>query len=100
MTPTLLSRALAATTILLLTPAATAHAAAPADITPGALASFEGRTLDLAESWGAARACAVTPTGTTCYRTEAAMDAALATTMSISSTDAEINPLGTCGSSL
>ena len=43
---------------------------------PG-LATFEGRTIDLQKSWGDAEACHVAEDLTvTCYRSEAAMDAA------------------------
>lgn len=42
------------------------------------LASYNGRTLDLSKSWEDARACNVTASGSTCYSTEAAMDAAIA----------------------
>ncbi len=61
-----------------------AHAATTGDDAPppepsastGAIASFEGGWLDLAESWGEATACNVTTAGVHCYRTEAEMDLA------------------------
>ncbi len=56
------------------TAAADTVAASPA----GVVAEFEGSTLDLAESWGAAKACAITASSAVCYRSEAEMDAALA----------------------
>lgn len=40
------------------------------------LASFEGRTINLANGWGDAKACASDGHATRCYRSEAAMDAA------------------------
>lgn len=43
------------------------------------LATFEGRTIDLRKGWGEAAACSTDGTTTTCYRTEADMDAALGT---------------------
>ncbi len=39
------------------------------------LASFEGATIDLRGGWGDAKACTSNGTTTTCYRTEAEMDA-------------------------
>jgi hypothetical protein len=57
-------------------PANDAHAATPP--AGGVKASYNGRTLDLSKSWEDARACNVTANGTTCYATEAAMDAAVA----------------------
>ncbi len=41
-------------------------------------ATFEGTTFDMTRGWGAATACNVTDTGTTCYRTEAEMNKAIA----------------------
>src|SRR5215207_5265322 len=35
---------------------------------------FEGRQIDLTQEWGTAKACAVTPRGTRCFRDEAQMD--------------------------
>lgn len=40
------------------------------------IAVYEGRTIDLRESWEGARACAVMPSLTECYDSEAAMSAA------------------------
>jgi hypothetical protein len=40
----------------------------------GSVAWFEGRQIDLGKGWGAATACAVTPTSTRCFRNEAQMD--------------------------
>ena len=54
-------------------------AAAPVRPAPsGSLATFAGHQIALAEGWDEATACAVTDAGTTCYRTEAEMDAAIA----------------------
>jgi hypothetical protein len=44
---------------------------------PG-IASFEGQRINLADGWGKAKACATDGITTTCYRSEAAMDAAVA----------------------
>jgi hypothetical protein len=41
------------------------------------VATFEGATFNMADGWGAATACHVTDSATTCYRSEAAMDRAL-----------------------
>lgn len=103
MASNLFRRALAATVIAVVAPATTATTAVAGPTgrdLAGGRASFEGTTLNLAAGWGAARACAVTPTATTCYRSEAAMDAALAATRTVLSTTLEITPLATCGSSL
>jgi hypothetical protein len=60
----------------LFTSASAAQAASPAP--EGVKASYNGRTLDLSKSWEDARACNVTASGTNCYATEPAMDAAIA----------------------
>lgn len=39
-------------------------------------ATFEEQTLDLSVDWGEARACASSPSGTRCYRSEQEMDRA------------------------
>jgi hypothetical protein len=44
---------------------------------PG-IALFEGQRINLADGWGKAKACATDGITTTCYRSEAAMDAASA----------------------
>ena len=50
--------------------------AAPAQALAQESAIFEGQTIDLGVGWGAAHACAVSASGTRCYRTEAQMDLA------------------------
>lgn len=76
--------AIAATLITLATVAlaGTANASTP-ESTAGApaaeIATFEGATFDMTQGWGAATACNVTDTGTTCYRTETDMNKAIAT---------------------
>lgn len=47
------------------------------DPPPGAVALFEGSTLDLSRSWGGATACATDGRTVHCFRTEAAMTAHL-----------------------
>lgn len=75
--------AIAATLITLPTVslAGTANASTP-ESTAGApaaeIATFEGATFDMTQGWGAATACNVTDTGTTCYRTETEMNKATA----------------------
>jgi hypothetical protein len=69
--------AVAACALLAVSPLAAA--AAPVRPAPsGSLATFEGHQIDLTQGWGGATACAVTDAGTTCYRSEAEMDAAIA----------------------
>jgi hypothetical protein len=61
------------------TGASPSGATAPGEVTPdeGVIATFEGRTLNLAESWGEAQACiSDDPRTARCYRSEAEMDAA------------------------
>ncbi len=66
------------------------------------LAEFEGRTIDLKEGWGDARACHVDENlDVTCYRSEAQMDRALG----LSATDrggapSEAHGFASCSSSL
>ena len=85
-----LFRALAVAAVVSL-PASAATASAPAALIVedadalASVATFEGGQIDLAEDWGEARACAVTETGTRCFRTEAQMDRFL---RGISSADA------------
>jgi hypothetical protein len=67
-------------TTLIALPAASTSAAATS---PGVLAQFEGRTIDLSEDWGEATACSITTVGATCYRTEQEMDAAFAVTLRV-----------------
>ncbi|MFL6042074.1 MAG: hypothetical protein ACJ740_11810 [Gaiellales bacterium] len=92
-----------ATAITLIALPATTAAAAEDDSAPssGVIAEFEGSTINLAEGWGDANACSVTADGTTCYRTEAEMDAAVAATASTAARlSHEIGPLGVCSTSL
>lgn len=55
-------------------------AAASARPGPGATASFGGRTINLADGWGQAVASATDGQATTCFRSEADMEAHLAST--------------------
>lgn len=79
-------------------------AAAPVRPAPsGSLATFEGHQIDLAQGWGEATACAVTDAGTKCYRTEAEMDATIATSSPATATVAAsgaATTASTCSSSL
>ncbi|MEO6126561.1 MAG: hypothetical protein ABIR32_22900 [Ilumatobacteraceae bacterium] len=76
-------------------------AAAPVRPAPsGSLATFEGHQIDLAQGWGEATACAVTDTGTTCYRSEAEMDAATKTPTPATSTAEASATASACSSSL
>jgi hypothetical protein len=75
----LIRRALAAACALVAVFPLPAVAAPVRPAPSGSLATFEGHQIDLAQGWGEATACAVTDTGTTCYRTEAEMDATIAT---------------------
>lgn len=52
------------------------QAADPPPTPDGQYATFEGDVIDLATDRGDAKACAITPTGNRCYRSEAAMDVA------------------------
>jgi hypothetical protein len=85
----------------------TVAVAAPRPGPAGSIATFEGTLIDLSQGWGEAAACAVTDDGTTCYRTEAEMDAALAVSdpMAVTVASASIEASGattsvTCSSSL
>lgn len=49
-----------------------------ADVSPGQIATFEGRTFDMSRGWGQATACTITDTGASCYRSETEMDKAIA----------------------
>lgn len=58
--------------------------AAPASAAPSAgpdpsVANFQGKTLDLKQGWGDARACTTDGVTTQCFRSEAEMDRFLAT---------------------
>jgi hypothetical protein len=75
-------------------------AAAPVRPAPsGSLATFEGHQIDLAQGWGEATACAVTDAGTTCYRSEAEMDSAIAPPTATTSTGGAATAAA-CSSSL
>ncbi|HEY4331868.1 MAG TPA: hypothetical protein VGM78_04840 [Ilumatobacteraceae bacterium] len=76
-------------------------------------ASFEGHTINLADGWGDAKACAVTADGVQCYTSEAEMDAALASEAADASEglglqaniaglsiDLTVSPLATCSTNL
>ena len=62
-----------ATSIIISAPGA--HADSSSSETPESMAWFEDHWIDLTVSWEGAAACDVQPDLTTCYRTEAAMDA-------------------------
>jgi hypothetical protein len=67
------------TTIALVIAAAFALASLPASAAPtppGVIATFDGHTINLADGWGAARACTSDGVTARCYRSEAEMDAA------------------------
>lgn len=53
-----------------------ASAFAPDSRPPAVIASFEGKSINLADRWGEAQACFVDEDGTRCYRSEAEMDRA------------------------
>jgi hypothetical protein len=50
----------------------------------GTIASFEGRTINLADGWDGAAVCAVTPSGTQCFATQAAFQSWAADTNPVS----------------
>lgn len=77
---------------------AAGNAAAREPSQAGVVADFEGRRIDLAEGWGEAQACAVTPEWVRCFRTEPEMDAALLERRE--GQHAIASPLATCSSSL
>lgn len=92
-----MKRLIAAITIAFasLLPAVQASAAT-APVTP---AQFEGRTIDLADGWGDAKACTVTVTGATyCYRTEAGMDRAEALRGRLSRPEGFVSARANCSS--
>lgn len=60
------------TMILVIAPPA--HASDRAAEPPGVTATFEGRTINLAQGWGDAKACHSDDYSTRCYRSEAEMD--------------------------
>jgi hypothetical protein len=62
----------------------------------GVLATFEGRTINLAQSWGAATACTSDGVTTQCFRSVAEMDQVLDSVAS----SASISPLAMCTTSL
>lgn len=72
-------------------------AAPPPSQDDNVIATFEGRTIRLADGWGSAGACAAsTPTSARCYRTQAEMDAAEGWTK----VGRSVSPQVACGSSL
>jgi hypothetical protein len=86
----LLRHALAAVSLTTLLIGGSASAAAKKT-----LADFEGRTIDLSQSWEGARACNVTSAGTTCYRSEQQMNDAIASTQ-----NSRALPLASCSPAL
>lgn len=74
----LIAFALGAATLAPLTANAAESGITVADESAGrSIAIFEGETLDLSKGWGDARACWVDDLETKCFRSEAALDAAL-----------------------
>lgn len=67
---------------------------------PGATASFEGRTINLADGWGEAVACTTDGQSTTCFRSEADMDAYLVSTAAPESPAGDESVLAACSTSL
>lgn len=66
---------------------------------PGVRARFEGRTIDLSESWEEAAACAEVDGYVECFRSEEAMDDYLESTTAMSDA-AQANAMAACSSSL
>ena len=81
--------------ILALTAAAGTPAIAHAQAANPSLAWYQDHWIDLSKSWETATACNVQPDGTTCYRTEAQMNAAIGPTAT-----SHFSPAVTCGSAL
>lgn len=100
----LIRRALVAACVVIAVSPVPVDAASARPAPGGSLATFEGQQIDLTQGWGDATACAVTDTGTTCYRTEAEMDTALATPTPAStvgeSSGATVTMASACSSSL
>jgi hypothetical protein len=67
---------------------------------PTMLARFEGQTIDLAQGWGAARACSVDTAAVTCYRSEQAMNQALMTAAGAQSQIAPATATAVCSTAL
>jgi len=89
-------RPIAAVAAAVLTFAASpAQASDPAEQEPTVIASFEGRSIRLADGWGEARACTSDGQVARCYRSEAEMDAAEDGLPSAQ--DADLAPLVDCG---
>lgn len=77
--------------------------ASPVEAADGVQATFEGRTIDLADGWGPARACATLDEHTECFRSEAAMDRWIASEREAASQQSGDGPAGamaSCSSSL
>lgn len=86
-----------AAAVVMATVALGGHAAAETE--QGVQAVFEGRTIDLSEGWGQARACATANSETRCFRTESAMDRWLAEDPAASQQAAE-STMAACSTSL
>lgn len=82
-----------ATLLALLLPALASASAAPTSTADSSLATFEGRTIDLREGWGEARACSIGPGQSICFRSESALDRHLAS-------DRTMFPLAACSTSV
>lgn len=92
-----LSRLLLAISFIATVVIAAAESSSAAD---GVQANFEGRTIDLADGWGDATACASTASETRCFRSEPAMDRWLNAGDSAEGGDGEVAPLAACSTSL
>jgi len=80
----------------------TAGPASSAEAADGVQATFEGRTIDLANGWGPARACATIDEHTECFRNEAAMDRWITSEGDAAAQQSEdgVGALASCSSSL
>lgn len=87
-------RSLALVLVLIGVPATTAAASNPPQVS--AIGSFEGHTIRLADGWGAAQACTTDGLTTSCYSSEAAMDAAAGSTTIPSALSVNVQPLVEC----
>jgi len=67
---------------------------------PGATASFEGTTINLAHGWGDAVACTADGYSTTCFRSDADMDAHLASGAGSESATRAESVFAACSTSL
>ncbi len=89
-----LLRTAAVTVLVAMTFVATPTAAAPDET----IADFDGRPVNLAQSWEGAGACYVGPAGATCFGTEAEMDQWLAHAGLLREVAGGVVPASTCSS--